>query len=260
MTGGLEGGSLSFDRAADYYDDTRGDTDEVERSSALLADQLPAEGQILEVGVGTGRMALPLHRRGFEIVGVDLSRRMMDKLLLKNGGTPPFPLAQADATRLPFADASFAAVYSIWVLHLIPAWEQAIDEVIRVLQPHGSFTVALGGQFGAGAWEEIAMKFRSLTGAENVGAKSIGEVSDAMSTRRWVGRELPPFKVEHEVTPAEVIRRLEEGCYSFTWLVDEQTRREAAAATRSWAERRYGDLDTPRPNEFGAVWRRYDRA
>lgn len=257
MTEASEGRSLSFDRAADYYDDTRGDTDEVEQSVALLAQQLPVEGRCLEVGVGTGRMAIPLVGRGYDVVGVDISMKMMAKLRAKRES--PFPLVQADATRLPFADQSFAAAYSIWVFHLIPGWTEVIDEIARVIRPGASVTVALGGGFGRGPWEDIAARFRSVTGVENVGARNIEEVDAAMVARGFTVLELPTRVTRHEIAPAEILRRLDQGYYSFTWLVEESTRRAAAAATRSWAEQRYGDLDTPLPNEFGATWRRYDR-
>ena len=66
--------SIAFDRAAGYYDESRGLGPEAEE---LVADRVEAAvrpgGRLLEIGVGTGRIALPLHRRGHEAVGIDLS-------------------------------------------------------------------------------------------------------------------------------------------------------------------------------------------
>ncbi|HJW36741.1 MAG TPA: hypothetical protein VJ769_08885, partial [Actinomycetes bacterium] len=61
--------SVTFDRAAGFYDESRGLRPEV---SELVADRAeeavgPA-ARLLEIGVGTGRIALPLHRRGRNIV------------------------------------------------------------------------------------------------------------------------------------------------------------------------------------------------
>jgi SAM-dependent methyltransferase len=67
------------DAFADVYDDWYGGVSDIDASVALLADITPADGRVLELGVGTGRLALPLSalRR---VVGVDASRRMLDVL------------------------------------------------------------------------------------------------------------------------------------------------------------------------------------
>lgn len=79
-------GSLSFDPAAEYYDRTRV-TDAVSLSAAidLLHDVLPP-GPALEIGVGTGALAVPVAARGRRLVGVDLSRAMLAKLHEKDPG------------------------------------------------------------------------------------------------------------------------------------------------------------------------------
>jgi SAM-dependent methyltransferase len=51
----------------------------------LLAD-LAGDGQALELGIGTGRIALPLARRGVPVHGIDLSRAMVARLQDKPGG------------------------------------------------------------------------------------------------------------------------------------------------------------------------------
>ena len=62
-------GTVSFDRAAGYYDATRGlPADVQEALTEVLAHELEGKGPCLEVGVGTGRIALPLHRRGVPLV------------------------------------------------------------------------------------------------------------------------------------------------------------------------------------------------
>jgi ubiquinone/menaquinone biosynthesis C-methylase UbiE len=62
--------SVAFDRAAGFYDESRGLDPAVEE---LVADRVEEavgpEGRLLEIGVGTGRIALPLHRRGRDYDG-----------------------------------------------------------------------------------------------------------------------------------------------------------------------------------------------
>jgi ubiquinone/menaquinone biosynthesis C-methylase UbiE len=83
---------------------------------------------VLDVGVGTGRFAKPLCGLGFEVVGIDVSRRMMLKARQKGVEN----LILADAHRMPFNDESFDASIIIHVLHLIPDWLNVVREMGRV--------------------------------------------------------------------------------------------------------------------------------
>ncbi len=103
----------------------------------MLAGELRDRGRILEVGVGTGQVAIPLHEAGVEMTGIDLSAAMLAKLVEKGGGRPAFPLVRTDATRLPLRDEAFGGAVVRWVLHLIPDWEEAIREMVRVVRPGG---------------------------------------------------------------------------------------------------------------------------
>ena len=87
---------MCFDRAADVYDTTR----RAARPEAIdaLAEELSDCSSVLELGVGTGRLAVPLMERGFRVVGVDLSRKMLDQGRAKGLER----LVLGDVCRLPF--------------------------------------------------------------------------------------------------------------------------------------------------------------
>ncbi|WP_369174158.1 class I SAM-dependent methyltransferase [Streptomyces sp. R28] len=73
---------------ADDYDDSAADMfrpDVVEPAVDLLAG-LAGDGPALELGIGTGRIALPLAGRGVPVHGIDMSRAMVDRLRAKPGG------------------------------------------------------------------------------------------------------------------------------------------------------------------------------
>ena len=93
--------SQSFDRAADYYDDTRTtDPATLQRILGILegiARAVP-DRPILEIGVGTGQLAVPLRAGGIPVVGIDLSAAMMAKLRAKPGGGA-VPLARGEHSR-----------------------------------------------------------------------------------------------------------------------------------------------------------------
>ena len=76
-------GSVAFDRAAHYYDATRGLTAEATaRTVQILRAELYGR-KCLEIGVGTGRIGLPLFHAGVQMTGLDLSMPMMRKLVEK---------------------------------------------------------------------------------------------------------------------------------------------------------------------------------
>ncbi len=73
------------DRIAEVYDELYPSGPAVEDAAALLAE-LADGGRVLELGVGTGRLALPLAARGVDVEGVDASASMVAKLEAKPSG------------------------------------------------------------------------------------------------------------------------------------------------------------------------------
>ena len=141
MVGAVE--SVNFDRAAGYYDATRAlPAATMAELNGLLAAELAGRQPCLEIGVGSGRFALPLRASGIAMAGTDISAAMLRRLAANAGGVSPFPLAQADATRLPFAAGTFGSVLAVHVLHLIPDWRVAVDEAARVLRPGGALVAS----------------------------------------------------------------------------------------------------------------------
>lgn len=132
--------SLSFDRAADFYDATRALRPEValKLTDALEREVRAAGEPVLEVGIGTGRIARPLAERGICVAGVDIAPLMLGRLTAQL--TPqhtPLDLMLGDATLLPLADALYPAIMVCHVLHLIPEWKAAVNEMRRVLRAGG---------------------------------------------------------------------------------------------------------------------------
>jgi ubiquinone/menaquinone biosynthesis C-methylase UbiE len=136
---------ISFDRAAEYYDTTRG---YAEGSAERIRDAIVAYTgagpgtRFLELGVGTGRIALPFIRAGYHYMGVDVSSAMMARLASKLAGDQiaaayRYELRQADITALPFEAACFDVIIAVHVLHLVEGWQQAVQQARRVLRPGG---------------------------------------------------------------------------------------------------------------------------
>lgn len=100
--------------------------------------------QLLEVGCGIAVDGRYLASHGTRYQAVDLSRQSL-KLARKHFALNDLPVrfANADATRLPFADGTFGIVYSVGVLHHVPDMRAACREVVRVVRPGGTVRVML---------------------------------------------------------------------------------------------------------------------
>jgi SAM-dependent methyltransferase len=254
-------GSIPFDRAAEYYDETRGLSDEgVAWQTALLADEFGGRGRILEAGVGTGQVALPLAESGIAMTGVDLSRPMLDRLIAKAGGRIPFPLVLGDATRLPFPDHVFGGAVLRWVLHLVPTWRRLLAELVRVVEPGGVAVLQVGGYGGRRA--EIQERFGEVAGVPPVPAGlmwgATEELDEAMRALGATVRVLPTFHEEGRGSLDGYVRALGDGKYSWTWKADRDVVLRAAEEVRAWAEARWGPLAQVPEDPHEVAWRAYD--
>ena len=132
-----------FDDISEIYDSTRpaATDDEIRAVSVELGDCCT----ILDVGVGTGRFSKPLLDLGFEMVGIDFSRKMMLKAKQKGVHN----LILADARHMPFKDGTFDASIIIHVLHLLPDWLSVAREMGRVTKSKVAALLSNGhGEWG----------------------------------------------------------------------------------------------------------------
>jgi len=251
--------SVVFDRAAHCYDATRGFPAGIdERVADLIAGAggLERGSRLLEIGVGTGRIALPLSRRVGRLVGVDLSRSMMQQLQTKRAPLV-IDLVLADATRLPFPGASFDAALGVHVFHLIPGWRAVLAELARVLRPGAP--LLHGGDDRSGTWASWRDRFGAEHRVENVGVPN-DRLDEFPENEGW-GALGPPHRLRYarRITPRVLVGHLASRTWSFTWRLDEAQLGEATEALRAELLERYGDLDRPVEVESG-FWVRAYRA
>lgn len=93
------------DRVATSYDDLYGHMDPTSAVERLAS--LAGAGRALELGIGTGRIALPLAARGVEVHGIDASEAMVAQLRAKPGGED-VPVAMGD-----FADVAIDGEFDL---------------------------------------------------------------------------------------------------------------------------------------------------
>jgi SAM-dependent methyltransferase len=106
-----------------------------------LLELLPPPGRLtLDVGCGEGRLARDLKAIGHDVVAVDLSPTM---LAAAREADADLETHLADAADLPFEDASFDLVIAFMSLQDMNDLDGAIGEAARVLEPGGSFCLAV---------------------------------------------------------------------------------------------------------------------
>lgn len=128
------------ERHAEIYDDRHESYDEA--AIDVLA-RLAGRGRALELGIGTGRIALPLAARGVEVHGIDAAPSMVERMRAKPGGD------SVEVTFGDFADVSvegeFALIYVIFntFFGLLRQEEQVrcFQSVARCLAPEGVFLI-----------------------------------------------------------------------------------------------------------------------
>ena len=131
------------DRIAERYDETFPHAWLQTEASIERLAELAGPGPILELGIGTGRVTVPLAQRGLEVYGIEASEAMAGKLREKAGGELVHvtigDIADADV------DGTFALVLAIGdTLNLLPTQERQLACVQRFaarLVPHGVFVV-----------------------------------------------------------------------------------------------------------------------
>jgi SAM-dependent methyltransferase len=261
--------SVNFDRAAAYYDATRAlPAGTMDRLTAMLAAELGGRQPCLEIGVGTGRIALPLRRRGITLAGIDISGAMLRRVAVNAGGRSPVPLVQADATRLPAAAETFGSVLAVNVLHLIPGWRLAVDEAVRVSRPGGILIASFPGEgraprrrrqprdaIEAAPWAGAMREALARHGLSRppAGAHGPDEVAGYLG-RRASRRAMDPVTVRETQTLGQALDRLERQIYSWTWPYTPEQVRAVGGDIRTWAARENVVLDEGHVVESEIRW------
>src|SRR4051794_13523984 len=133
------------ERVAARYDASSAEAFEpsvLEPMTDLLAD-LAGDGRALELGIGTGRVALALARRGVAVTGIELSTAMVARLRAKPGGAD-IPVTIGDFASARAGDAfslAFLVFNTIFNLTTQAAQVACFANVAGHLQPGGCFVI-----------------------------------------------------------------------------------------------------------------------
>ena len=203
------------DRFADVYDDWYGEVTDVDACTAHLAELATrvGGGPVLELGVGSGRLALPLAERGVEVHGIDASAAMVERLRAKPGGDA-ISVTVGDMAELalaappPFA-VVFVAFNTFFNLASEAEQRRCLERVAALLAPGGAFVLeAFVPSDDVGPGAEAAVAPRRITADEVV--LTVSQVDPATQTitgqhvhLREAGIRLRPWHLRY-ATPAQL--------------------------------------------------------
>jgi SAM-dependent methyltransferase len=203
------------ERFADVYDDWYGDVTDAAACARHLAALARGcgGGPVLELGVGSGRLALPLVGHGVEVHGIDSSAAMVERLRAKEGGDA-VTVTVGDMAALELADPpAFSVVFVAFNTFFNLATEQqqaaCLRRVADLLRPEGIFVLeAFVPRDDVGPGAEAAVAPRRITADEVVltvsqvdhGAQTISGQHVHLSEQ---GIRLRPWHLRY-ATPAQL--------------------------------------------------------
>jgi ubiquinone/menaquinone biosynthesis C-methylase UbiE len=181
-------GYEGWDDYADYYDWENAQT--VGRRDIAFWQRMarPVKGSILELGCGTGRVAIPVAKSGATVIGIDRSESMLarGRMRVRRARVGSHvKLIRGDIRHLPFPDRSFPLVMAPYgILQSLldeRVLKATLKEVTRVLTPKGTFGLELVADLPA--WEEYS-RHTSMRGKRGPKGKPIVLIESVKQDRR----------------------------------------------------------------------------
>jgi SAM-dependent methyltransferase len=239
----------SFDRVAHLYDDTRAMPPHAQRAiAAAIASVLTgAPPRLLEVGIGTGRIAVPLSKAGVRVTGIDVAPMMLARLREKRAD---IDVALAEAAHPPFRPASFDGALFVHILHLVPDAVATLRATVPLVRPAG--VLILGAEDRSPGHRDEADRIidgvvRELTGAR---ASSWPGHDNARNAFTQVVAEasarverIEPARWQRTSTARRMVDRLANRTYSSSWRIPNDALPEVVRRATPLLVEAYGGLD-----------------
>lgn len=246
---------ISFDKIADVYDAQRAHPPQAAAQiGRAIAAEVGAGGRVLEIGVGTGRIALPVAATGLHVTGIDVSAGM---LLVAaehaHAAGLELDLQQCDAQEMPFADGSFDAALAVHVLHLLPDWRMALAEIARVVRPGGVLIQGSDWRDPESCVGRLRGQLRMtlielMPGSRPPGAGAA--VAQALARHGGVtGEPAVVASWVRPLSPADVIAGMAARIDAETWVLPDRVLQTAIERLQAWAVTQWPDLHAPQAVE-----------
>ena len=241
---------FDFQHVATQYDNIHIHSAQVSHDvGTSLAGLVGQGGRILEIGIGTGRIARPVTDAGCTVVGIDVSpgmlavaqQRQLDQLLV------------ADMMQLPFVAHSFDAVLAVHVLHHASDWRTAMRESVRVLKPGGLFIEGRDWDDPESCSMQLRGRMRQTIIELSPGIRPPGAGAARQQYLARMGGERLPAQTAaswHQVTsPAEVIATMRRRTDPETWAIEPALLEATLERVEAWGRQQWPDFEAAVPFE-----------
>lgn len=129
--------SVLYDTIGLTYDQTRRADPQIVRELLSML-KLPQNGQLLDIGCGTGNYTLQFHNNGASCTGIDISHEMLSQARMKSS---EITWIQGNACQLPFKNEKYDGATCVLATHHIKDLDSAFSEAYRVLKPGATFVL-----------------------------------------------------------------------------------------------------------------------
>jgi ubiquinone/menaquinone biosynthesis C-methylase UbiE len=243
-----------FNGLVNLYDETRTfDNTCFNLALDYIATTFPISNysRIIEPGIGSGRISIPIAKLGYKVMGVDLSDEMLFELMKRMRQSPPkqsIYASKADICKLPFVKSSFDLAIVVHVFYFILDWKNAAKEIFRVIRENGAIILM---HTGMGA--EIPFineRYKDLCQSLNspiptMGVHSTKEVVDYYVSlgcgATWV-RDL--WKWTSRNTLGSILNYLRRRAYSFTTFASESVHNKVMNELEAELISKYKSMET----------------
>ncbi|MGQ9806826.1 MAG: class I SAM-dependent methyltransferase [Chlorobiales bacterium] len=212
---------------------------------------------LLDVGAGAGRISIPIAMSGVQTIAFDIESQMLNELSRQaNALNLNIQTVQGDATQLPFADASFDAVFTSNLLHLVADWKTALAQMKRVLKNGGVLIQGRDWLAPNSAYAKIRNQLRAIIGELNPKmmptAAAGGALFQALAEMGGItDKELIAAEWTETLSPNQLFDKMKAREQNETWQLENTLFHEALARLEKWIE-----INVQSPDkEETVVWR-----
>jgi SAM-dependent methyltransferase len=216
-----------------------------------MAELFGPSARVLEPGVGTGRIALPMEAAGCEVVGVDLSADMLG--ILARREVAGLSLVRGDILRLPFAAAAFDAALCTHVLHLVDS-RRVLEQLLHLVRSGGAIALARDWVDPASFAGQLRNAFRAAVVdladdvAFPVGARGhVEQLKELGAVAIDEGVERTAVEWQTALSPKQVLDGIRSRDDAESWVLPDDLLGRVMARLDAWSSEQWSDLEAPQP-------------
>lgn len=253
---------VDFSANATIYDRRHGAVLALDIAHDLASSgELPRYARVLDVGAGTGRVAIAFAAIGYKTIAFDPALPMLNELRRK-APEREIQAVVGEAARLPFTAGHFDAVILARVLYLMADWQKVLQQAYDVLKPGGCLFHEWGNGEADEHWVQIREKARTLFQNAGLndpfhpGARSEAEIDNFLVNLGLDLRNELRIGPGPRMTLRDFVEKIVTGEFSYIWNVPEHVRESCLPKLKKWSENTF-DLDQSVPIPKDLRWAIY---